>query len=268
LVQTLTGHENWVNVLAFSPKGDLLASTSADNTVKLWKPDGTLVRTLTDHENYVIGVAFSPNGDLLASAGYDKTVKVWRFNRDDLIAHACQWMGDYLKNNPNLTEEERRLCGVEASATALFLQGEKLAAKGKINEAISKFQQAAKLDSNFCLNSAAKSLLMAGKQLIEEQKFDAAILAYQQAQNLDANLQITATDWNSLCSNGSQHQQAKKVMFACEKAVKLVTDDEYIRDSRSLDRALTGDFDGAIEDFEAYIEWTEDEDNDKVGLML
>nr|MDJ0553734.1 hypothetical protein [Microcoleaceae cyanobacterium MO_207.B10] len=225
--------------------------------VKLWKPDGTLVRTLSGHKNSVVSVAFSPKGDLLASASGDNTVKLWRFNRDDLMDHACQWMSDYLKNNPNVTEEERGLCGVEASATALFLQGENLAVDGNINEAISKFQQAFQLDSNFSLYSAAKSLLKGGKQLIRSKNFDAGILAYEEAQKLDGKLEITGVDWNTICWHGSLHERAKDVMFACERAVKLVPENGNIIDSRGLARALTGDFSGAIKDFEVFIEWTD-----------
>jgi len=50
-------------------------------------------------------------------------------------------------------------------------------------------------------------------------------------------------------------------MFACEKAVNLSPNDGNIRDSRGLARALTGNYSGAIEDFEAYIKWTYDEDH-------
>ncbi|NMG22580.1 tetratricopeptide repeat protein, partial [Brasilonema bromeliae] len=56
------------------------------------------------------------------------------------------------------------------------------------------------------------------------------------------------------------HRHAADIMFACEKAVQLAPDDGYIRDSRGLARALTGNTQGAIEDFEAYIPQTDDKE--------
>ncbi|MGD1714326.1 hypothetical protein [Hydrocoleum sp. CS-953] len=49
-------------------------------------------------------------------------------------------------------------------------------------------------------------------------------------------------------------------MFACEKAVALSPKDGNIFDSRRLARALTGDIEGAIADFQFYLEWTDDEE--------
>ena len=75
----LYGHSDYVNSVAFSPDGKLLASASGDNTIRLWdvelrKPLG---EPLTGHTNYVKSVAFSPDGNILASASYDKTVRLW-----------------------------------------------------------------------------------------------------------------------------------------------------------------------------------------------
>ncbi|RYN98517.1 Vegetative incompatibility protein, partial [Alternaria tenuissima] len=77
-LQTLKGHSSWVYAVAFSPDGKTLASTSWDNTVKLWDAgSGKAVQTLKGHSGRVNAVAFSPDGKTLASASWDETVKVW-----------------------------------------------------------------------------------------------------------------------------------------------------------------------------------------------
>ncbi len=93
--------------------------------------------------------------------------------------------------------------------------------------------------------------------LIKQNQIKSAIAAYKK---LDAKVEIDAKTWNSLCWQGSLNEFAKEVMFACENAVKLAPDTGYILDSRGLARALTGDFQGAIADFEAFIAKTDNKE--------
>src|SRR5690242_3914959 len=78
LRETLKGHTNLVECLAYSPDGKTLASGSFDRTIKLWDVQtGKEKRTLTGHTYSVECVAYSPDGKTLASGSIDRTIKLW-----------------------------------------------------------------------------------------------------------------------------------------------------------------------------------------------
>ncbi|MEB3215189.1 MAG: hypothetical protein VKN72_02875 [Nostocales cyanobacterium 94392] len=79
-VNRLEGHGDIVWDVIFSPDGELLASGSRDQSVKIWRTDGKLLQSLQGHEESITSLSFSPDGNLLASASRDKTVKIWRKN--------------------------------------------------------------------------------------------------------------------------------------------------------------------------------------------
>lgn len=68
----LRGHHNYIHCLAFSPKGNILASGSYDEAVFLWDVRaGRLMRSLPAHSDPVSGIDFCRDGTLVASCSTD-----------------------------------------------------------------------------------------------------------------------------------------------------------------------------------------------------
>jgi WD40 repeat protein len=73
------GHSDTISGLLFSPKGNLLASSSeSDFKIRLWNfQDKTLVKEFSAPEGSVRHLSFSPDGRYLASGGLGTTVLIW-----------------------------------------------------------------------------------------------------------------------------------------------------------------------------------------------
>ncbi|KAG8701600.1 hypothetical protein FRC09_005248 [Ceratobasidium sp. 395] len=77
--QPLPGHTDYVTSVAYSPEGAYIASSSWDNTIRIWdassgKPVG---QPLAGHTGGVLSVAYSPDGTHVVSGSADKTIRVW-----------------------------------------------------------------------------------------------------------------------------------------------------------------------------------------------
>ena len=75
-------HADWVNDLAFSPNGDILAvATLGGRGGYLWRiPQGELLSLVLDNSMYMnfLSLAFSPDGSLLAAATGEGGVRIWK----------------------------------------------------------------------------------------------------------------------------------------------------------------------------------------------
>ncbi|PAX52573.1 nSTAND1 domain-containing NTPase [Brunnivagina elsteri] len=116
--KTLLGHRDAVLGVSFSPDGQIIASASRDRTIKLWDKEGRELKTFIGHDNSVMNLSFSRDGKILASSSFDGTAKVWYLDKtklqtldlNNLLAHSCAWLDDYLQNNPNINSQEQHLC--------------------------------------------------------------------------------------------------------------------------------------------------------------
>jgi len=99
---TLEGHTARINAIAFSNKGNLMASASWDGSVQLWNLDkiDDLPLVMKDHESYVWDVTFSTNDVYLVVGTKDGTIKRWPVEAEVLSDELT------LKLRRNLTEDE------------------------------------------------------------------------------------------------------------------------------------------------------------------
>ena len=111
LLTELRGHRSEVYSASFSPDGQRIVTASADNTALIWDTSGHLLAELTGHQNFVQSASFSPDSQQIVTASLDGTVRVWQVeNLDALLWRGCDWLHDYLTNNPKATESDKQLC--------------------------------------------------------------------------------------------------------------------------------------------------------------
>lgn len=90
----LTGHAGSVTCLAFAPGGHMLASGSADRTVRLWRvEDGRPLRTLALPSG-ATSLAFALDAQMLVTGTADGTIQLWRVVDGGLVRAFTDWAGE------------------------------------------------------------------------------------------------------------------------------------------------------------------------------
>ncbi len=262
---TLKGHHNSVVGLSFSPDSNMLATSSEDATAILWSLDFDTVLTHSCHwlRHFLTHNPSVREGDRQLCNGVERD---WMAEGEELartgdIDTATARFQQALKQNPGLNFDPK-LKAQQIAATLPLERGEELAAKSKLKEATAEFRRALKLHPNLGFDpvakakqSAAIALVQEAERLTAKHEIEQALTTFTRAQTLDPQVIISADSWNNLCWFGALKGYTTEVLAACERAVALDPKNANNRDSRGVVRAQLGDFQGAIADFQAFIDW-------------
>jgi len=82
----LSGHASWVTCVALSPNAQIVASSSLDDTVRIWNAaTGEAIAVLKGHSRGVNTIALSPDGRALISGSDDYMLKIWNASTGALL---------------------------------------------------------------------------------------------------------------------------------------------------------------------------------------
>lgn len=78
MIKLLCGHHNAIYTVSFSPRGNIVASGSYDEAVRLWDiRSGRCMKTLPAHSDPVSGVHFNRDGTMIVSCSHDGLIRIW-----------------------------------------------------------------------------------------------------------------------------------------------------------------------------------------------
>lgn len=263
-------HEDVVLRIVFSSDGDAIATTSQDGTARIWDATTGAELARMEHEKEATALTFSPDNRYLATASEDFSVQIWHRYPAALATEICA------RASRNLTAFEwTSYLGIGLENYALTCKDLPVHssvlsqaweyAESNIPKAVPIFERILELEPDSYIGTAshkddrdpqrtagriyAAEKIRQGRELAYYDDIGGAIQNYEEAQSY---VEITASEWNTLCYLASLHWKAQDVMFACDNAIELDPDNSDIRFSRVMARAMTGDIEGALKDARSF----------------
>ncbi|HEX2906750.1 MAG TPA: WD40 repeat domain-containing protein, partial [Phototrophicaceae bacterium] len=273
----LLGHFGQVFTLAFSPDGTTLASGGDYGSIIIWDVAAGVARfTIEATDSSVFALAFSPDSRTLVSGGADGIVSAWDVLTGQPLVHPLAVLPDWVN-------------------TLAFGAGGKYLAAGVGSQDVNQssvYLWDLHLDvwQETACNLAGRNLTLTEWQAYfgetTYQRTCAELPAHQsviqdvvdRAETAGAvgdletakSAYALAAEWlvgaeypdlsNNVCWFGSLYGFAETVLPVCEKMVELVPAHGNFYDTRGVARALTGNLDGALEDFRVFTGWAEGRD--------
>lgn len=81
----LVGHEARVRSINFSPDGDRIVTSSADDSIRVWDKAARKLLLCVRHDDRTRSAVFSPDGKQIASVSRDRTIRLWDSESGELI---------------------------------------------------------------------------------------------------------------------------------------------------------------------------------------
>ena len=132
-ILTLSGHDDGVTSISYSPDGSKLVSSGEDGKIKIWDASVTANTdapnvTLSGHSGSVIFVAYSPDGSKLASGGTDGKIKIWDATVADDSSTPLATLSDHSKkvNSVAFNSDGSRLASASSDGTIKTWDASKL----------------------------------------------------------------------------------------------------------------------------------------------
>lgn len=279
-----------VSTIALSPDGHTLAVGCESQRIFLVDVQSQDIRSrLVRREGDLNHLAFSPDSMILASASHLSTditvfhtqgqIQLWDLRSIDTMStipivlkqrlcHAVgrnftveEWhrhMGNrpYETTCPELPIHESVTIAVVDRAQ----QGDKKARHGDIEGAMVDYDKVLTFDPTLDMDPYKRATEMYATALIRQAVqsaryggFITVTTELSKAMDIAPTLEISADSWAALCRGGSVWGHASQVLYTCEHATMLAPNQPIFRDYRGIARALTGDSNGAIEDFSFFV---------------